>query len=71
MVTLQKPQYRYRIKCLGYTSRQFGPCEVCGEWVPDVWLQVEEHREFLDGRVWWGEHKSLFGHEACLLKERR
>jgi len=51
----------YRIKSLGASSSQFGPCEVCGAHVSEVFLQVGMTRSGGD----------LFGHRACLVAARR
>jgi hypothetical protein len=68
-----EPQYRYRLKALGYTSKTFGPCECCGGHVSDVWIQTEESRETdpRNGQTFWGVGESKFGHEECLMKARR
>jgi hypothetical protein len=68
---------RYRLISTGSSSERLGDCEVCGEHVSEVFRQVEErfysfvhNGEVSEG---WTQHecRSFFGHEACLLKQRR
>lgn len=40
--------YRYRLSSTGESSRRFGPCDVCGEHVSEVFLQTEEKRFYID-----------------------
>ena len=63
------PTYRYRLTNTGHSSARFGPCEVCGLHVSEVYIQIEQ-REFESG--WTGyECFSYFGHEACLRGKQR
>lgn len=66
--------YVYRIRNTGASSAKFGPCEVCGKHVSEVFMQAEGV-SYLDPE--WGiqitEHEcgTLFGHEKCLSDSRR
>lgn len=65
-------EYRYRLKSTGQSSAEYGVCEVCGEYVSDVFLQVEERRaKRAYGRLYWERADDLFGHAECLKKARR
>ena len=36
------PEYRYRIQSTGASSHKYGPCEVCGKHVSEVFSQIEQ-----------------------------
>jgi hypothetical protein len=65
--------HRYRMRSTGYSSARFGPCEVCGEWASDVFLQNEEQLVRAKRDPYWTVSgcRSLFGHEGCLRAARR
>ena len=65
--------YRYSLKGMGAGSAKFGPCEVCREPVAEVCYQVEEQAYRDDGEIEWRHlhRRGVFGHESCLLQERR
>lgn len=52
-VAATRPYRRWR--STGFSSKRFGPCEVCGEHCAEVWI----------GSV---GNDSTFGHEACVAK---
>ena len=62
--------YRYKIINSKSSSAKLGPCEVCGEYVSDVFHQIEE-REFNPGMWTRADCNDLFGHEECLLNARK
>lgn len=70
----QEGTYGYRISNTKASSSRYGNCEICGEYVSEVFLQVEAQR-FIDGMgdLSWTYHecKTLFGHEKCLTENRR
>ena len=70
--------YRYKIVSLESSSKKYGSCEICGKYVPEVFMQIEERKytvTFPDGTVKesYTQHdcKTWFGHYECLLKMRR
>lgn len=67
-------QYRYRMRNTGHSSTKFGPCEICGNHVAEVFYQVEGtcYAED-DGSLYptYAGCRSLFGHETCLKNARR
>jgi hypothetical protein len=64
--------YRYRLKSTGYSSDKYGKCEVCGKYVSEVFLQVEEryYKFEHNGQIYegWTKNgcKDYFGHKKCL-----
>jgi hypothetical protein len=66
-----EPEYQYRLDCIHYTSKDFGPCDVCGGRVDAVWRQVEDVRRVIDGKAHYIPGETKFGHEDCLVKVRR
>lgn len=62
--------YVYRIKSTGDSSAKFGPCELCGKHVSEVFLQTEG-RIFEPNQVTHYKCKDWFGHESCLISQRR
>lgn len=64
-----KATHRYRISNTGFSSKRYGPCEVCGKHANETFLQVEE-RAHLKG---WtrGGCTDLFGHYDCLVASRK
>ena len=71
----EEDKYRYKMFRSGGNSDKYGPCEVCGEHVSDVFHQFEEKRYWskIDKKYSWTCYKctSLFGHEQCLIGKRR
>jgi len=65
----EQGDYKYVLCHSGGSSAKFGPCEVCGKYVSDVFHQLEE-RKYKGGYTKDG-CVSPFGHEACLRKQRR
>ena len=61
--------YRYRLTSTGDSSEKYGACEVCGKHASEVFQQAEE-RAFEGG---WTQYqcRRLFGHEGCLIAQRR
>lgn len=78
VVTAAEPPiggFRYLFKSTGGSSDKYGPCEVCGERVSEVFHQAEEKRcaaKHADDGAFWTQHacNSLFGHAACLEGSR-
>ena len=63
-------QYRYHLHNSGASSAKFGPCEVCGEHVSEVWFQSEEQKyERPDHTQGWTYYKcyDLVGHYECIV----
>jgi hypothetical protein len=71
------PAFTYRLRNTGHSSARFGPCEVCGKPVSEVFIQTEFQAMQVDERdeahlrraVERGEgfhNGCTFGHEACL-----
>ena len=48
----------YYFRALGASSAKYGPCEVCGQHVAEMWIRS-------DGR------EQAFGHEACVRKAEK
>lgn len=72
--------YYYELKSTGASSSKFGPCEVCGEYASEVFLQTEQQTYELDeldiqegvtSNLTTYGCKDYFGHKECLLKIRR
>ena len=40
----EQTEYRYKLTTTGAGSAKYGPCEVCGEHVSEVFSQSEERR---------------------------
>jgi hypothetical protein len=66
-----EPEYKYRLSCIGGTSKTFGNCDGCGRFVPMMWRQTEDHREVIEGKAYYIPGETKFGHEDCLVKVRR
>ncbi len=66
-------RYVYRIKSTGHSSARLGGCEVCGEHVTEVFLQVEGLTFDNDGElaITYADCRDLFGHRGCLLEGRK
>ncbi len=68
-------EYRYELFRSKGSSDKYGPCKICGEYVSDVYHQIESRRYWnqLKDKWGWTHHKcnSYFGHEDCLIKQRR
>ena len=52
------------------SSIKYGPCEVCGNFVSDMFYQSESRNTDHGISTFAGCH-SLFGHEDCLVSKRR
>lgn len=69
-----KRRYRYILHPMEDSSYRYGPCEVCGDFVPEIYSQVEE-MEYThpDGSKRWTRYgcQSMFGHKECLIGRRR
>ena len=66
--------YRYNLRSLGASSVKYGPCEVCGGHVSDVFYQSEERQYTTpEGEVSYTRYqcKDLFGHEKCLINTQK
>jgi hypothetical protein len=68
-------QYRYQLHSTGYGSARFGPCEVCGEYCPEVYTQTRQrpshHYQGKAGEVVWiDDGPGMFGHRHCLEARR-
>jgi hypothetical protein len=55
-------EYRYRQSPMRASSNKYGNCEVCGQYVSDVYLQ-NETRRVMRG---WFVTSQFFGHRECL-----
>ena len=67
--------YRYKLKSLGASSFQYGPCDVCDEHVSEVFIQIEERQYWIPGLVEgnWTRWQCFdhFGHKECLESKQR
>lgn len=67
--------YKYRMSSTGFSSKKYGKCEVCGQHVSEVFLQVEQRKYFdtINNKKSYTHHgcKDYFGHKDCLIKQRR
>lgn len=74
-------KYRYQLRSTGQSSSRYGTCEVCGEYCPDVFIQIEEvqysllpeEKNVIPEEFAWthfGCH-TLFGHKECLESKQR
>lgn len=68
-------EYRYKLSNWNASSQKYGMCEVCGEYVSEVYYQLEDRKYFDDVEQ---KHdytqykcKSLVGHKDCLVSQRR
>lgn len=72
-------EHRYRIRSTGFSSHRYGPCEVCHKHASEVFIQSEErsYEVYADepgfpGVGWTIDGcRMLFGHEQCLLGQRK
>jgi hypothetical protein len=74
--------YRYQLRSTGYGSARFGPCEVCGEYCPEVYAQTRQRVSRMDWRdeadgigktgevVWIDNGAGSYGHRDCLEARR-
>lgn len=69
--------YKYRLINTGYSSSKYGLCEVCGEYVSEIFHQIEMKRYFIENNCkvlegWtYNDCHDLFGHKECLLLLRK
>jgi hypothetical protein len=63
--------WRYTLSRKGCTSQRLGNCEICGEYVNDVYYQGEEKRFIYRFDDTWLSGKGIFGHKECLIDVRR
>lgn len=54
----------YKLKSMRASSDKYGPCEICGKHVAEVYL-LTKYTEYAQGRFTCGN--TLFGHHDCLL----
>jgi hypothetical protein len=74
--------FEFRLSSTRESSAKYGPCEVCGQWVSEVYIQTtfrvraasaaeQEALAEITGKEPGSElrmhHSSGFGHEACLI----
>lgn len=66
-------EYRFRVSSTGHGSSHYGPCEVCGKHADTTYIQSRFRRYSFpeDGVAGWASEGSVFGHPACLEKERK
>jgi len=62
-------KYTYRLISQKESSAKYGPCEICGEHVSEVFHQIES-RKYEDGYTYAG-CKDYFGHKKCLESKQR
>jgi len=62
----------YRLTNMEHSSKRYGRCEVCGEYVSEVYLQTHYVQDCVDGRTMWRQvdGEQQFGHEECLKSGR-
>ena len=63
-------KYQYKLTNMGESSAKFGPCEICGKPVSEVWHQSEE-RETGRGTITTLGCHNLFGCRDCLVAARK
>lgn len=63
-------RYRYDLSSTGQSSHKYGPCTVCHKHCSEVFRQSEE-REFAPGEWTHYQCHTHYGHEECLLAQRR
>ena len=66
----QMTKYHYKLSRMDGSSIKYGPCEVCGNFVSDIFYQSES-RTTDHGISTFAGCYSLFGHEGCLISKRR
>ena len=59
-------KFTYRLKQLEASSAKYGHCEVCGKFVPDVYLQSKQHERKIAGEIHIINDTATFGHKECL-----
>ncbi|NJK46229.1 MAG: hypothetical protein HC933_19980, partial [Pleurocapsa sp. SU_196_0] len=76
-------RFEYRISSTLESSAKYGLCEVCGQWVSEVYAQttfrILPATDAVIAKItgkeapleWRVHHSSGFGHEACLIACRR
>ena len=62
--------HKYKLTNMGESSAKYGPCEICGGEVSEVWHQSEE-RKTAQGALTTKDCHNLFGHRDCLIAERK
>jgi hypothetical protein len=70
----QTNTYHYRMIRSNASSEKLGPCEVCKKFVSDVHHQIEavEYQKESDKTaLTYHGCRNLFGHEQCLIAQRR
>ncbi len=71
--------FAYRLKSTGESSAYFGPCEVCGKHVSEVFMQTEvcyvDEENPINGQNGFmtleGCRRTVFGHKDCLTALQR
>ena len=63
-------KHKYKLTNMGESSVKYGPCEICGKPVSEVWHQSEE-RETAQGVLTTEGCHNLFGHRGCLAAARK
>jgi len=67
--------FGYHLSRQGCSSAYLGPCEVCQEFVPDVYFQTEyqwfEFSHKGEPFTGWTYKRDLFGHYECLIRQRK
>ena len=61
--------YKYRIRNTEKSSADLGMCEICGKYANSMYHQVESKK--YSGGYTHHECNNSFGHEKCLLSQRR
>lgn len=70
-------EYKYNLSSCDESSNKLGICQVCGKYVTEVFIQIEErHYNFTHNNInyeGWTHHNcnTLFGHENCLKSKQR
>ena len=62
-------KYKYKLISREESSAKYGPCEICGKHVSEVFHQIES-RKYEDGYTYAG-CKDYFGHKKCLESKQR
>ena len=65
-------KYRYSLTSIDESSQKYGNCDICGEYVSDVFYQKEERHYKFKQYEGWTKNKchNYFGHKDCLISKQ-
>lgn len=64
-------KYNYKLIQQHMTSDRLGNCEICGEFVSDVYSQTRTHIKTIGGEGHEIYDGNAFGHKECLIGIRK